>query len=343
MDDGSTKGGGGLVALAIAPFAAVAALLFLLVIVLGGGGGGPGTIGCGVGGASGAVNVPSQPVAGYSGEQLENAAIIMQVASERGLTIAAQEIGVMVAMGESSLQVLDEGDAAGPDSRGLFQQRDNWGPYEVRMDPAGSAGLFFDALVTVPGWETMEPTLAAHAVQRNQDPFHYERYAGPAREVVAALAGTGGCSAAVISADGWTLPLSDSHITSPFGYRTDPIEGGTRFHNGVDLDNGGPDPVGCGAPLWAAGTGTVSAVFQDSYGAWIIEIDHGGGVVSWTVHMEREGVLVQEGQTVNGGDQIGTLGSSGYSTGCHLHYEIRVNGEHVDPITFLGTFGVAAP
>ncbi len=135
--------------------------------------------------------VPDGPVAGYDAEQLANAAAIMNAGQELGLDTCAQTIGVMTAMGESSLRVLDRGDAVGPDSRGLFQQRDNgaWGPYADRMDPTTSATNFFRALQQVPDWQALAPTIAAHRTQRNADPLHYERYWDPAVEVVTALAG----------------------------------------------------------------------------------------------------------------------------------------------------------
>ncbi|MGY1832889.1 hypothetical protein ACI8AA_20955 [Geodermatophilus sp. SYSU D01180] len=135
--------------------------------------------------------VPDGPVAGYGGEQLANAAAIVNAAAVQGLDTCAQVIGVMTAMGESSLLVLDRGDAAGPDSRGLFQQRDNgaWGSYEDRMDPTTSATNFFLALQEVPDWQSLPPTIAAHRTQRNADPYHYERWWDDAVEVVSALAG----------------------------------------------------------------------------------------------------------------------------------------------------------
>ncbi|MGY1732382.1 hypothetical protein ACI798_12765 [Geodermatophilus sp. SYSU D01045] len=135
--------------------------------------------------------VPDGPVAGYGAEQLANAAAIVNAAEALGLDTCAQVIGVMTAMGESSLLVLDRGDAAGPDSRGLFQQRDNgaWGSYEDRMDPATSATNFFLALQEVPDWQSLPPTIAAHRTQRNADPFHYQRWWDDAVEVVGALAG----------------------------------------------------------------------------------------------------------------------------------------------------------
>ena len=123
-------------------------------------------------------SVPAGPIEGYSGVQLTNAAYIMNAASALGMGRDAQIIGVMTAMGESSLQVLDNGDTAGPDSRGLFQQRDNgaWGSYTDRMDPTISATNFFKALQQVSNWASLPPTIAAHKVQGNADPYHYERY-----------------------------------------------------------------------------------------------------------------------------------------------------------------------
>jgi hypothetical protein len=132
---------------------------------------------------------PEASIAGYGAEQLANAKTVMDVGAAQGAPLAAQEIAVMTAMGESGLRVLDRGDAAGPDSRGLFQQRDNgaWGSYEDRMDPSVSATNFYRSLLALPDWQSLEPTVAAHLVQRNSDERHYERYFAPAQEVVREL------------------------------------------------------------------------------------------------------------------------------------------------------------
>src|SRR5699024_2126918 len=128
-----------------------------------------------------------EEVAGFSGEQLANAATIMRVGADLGVDGWGQTIGVMTAMGETDLRVLDHGDRAGPDSRGLFQQRESWGSYEDRMDPARSATMFFQALTKVDGWRDLTPTMAAHRVQRNADPHHYQKYWASAAEVVHGL------------------------------------------------------------------------------------------------------------------------------------------------------------
>lgn len=134
-------------------------------------------------------DIPSGPVAGYGHSQLVNAAWIMKAAADLGLSQRDQRIGVMTAIGESGLEVLDHGDAHGPDSRGLFQQRANgaWGSLADRMDPYTSARNFFTALASLPHREAMQPTLAAHQVQRNADPYYYQPFWQPAGLIVAAL------------------------------------------------------------------------------------------------------------------------------------------------------------
>ncbi|MFP5251810.1 MAG: DHH family phosphoesterase [Actinomycetes bacterium] len=126
-------------------------------------------------------------VAGWSGQQLANAAIVMQAGRDLGMSERDVRVAVMTAMGESSLRVIDRGDRAGPDSRGLFQQRDPWGPYEVRMDAYGSAVLFYRALAELEGRDALPPTRVAHAVQINRDPDHYTRWWDDAGAVVEAI------------------------------------------------------------------------------------------------------------------------------------------------------------
>lgn len=293
--------------------------------------------------------VPTGSVAGYSGVQLVNAAYVMNAAQALGLSQRAQTIGVMTAMGESSLTVVDYGDAAGPDSRGLFQQRANgaWGSYEDRMNPTISSTNFYRALQRVEGWETLPPTIAAHRTQRNADPFHYERYRTPAVAVVAALAGvevteapgTGGLTCTGTSpggpsADGWVKPAVGP-ITSQFGMRVQPVTGEYRLHAGTDL--GAP----CEAPIYAAADGVVvKAGPAGGYGN-LITIDHGAGTVTRYAHMYNNGVLARVGDQVTAGQQIGRVGSSGgISTGCHLHYEVRVGDQFTNPVPFMAQRGV---
>lgn len=157
--------------------------------------------------------VPAGPIGamGWRGEQLVNAAYVMNVAVDLGLSRRDQTIGVMTAMGESSLTVIDHGDAAGPDSRGLFQQRgQGWGTYECRMNPTCSAQSFFRALMKVSGRDAMRPTIVAHTVQVNADAEHYTKFWPDAEAVVAALTG-----AVAPGADGGNLALGNVPQDSP--------------------------------------------------------------------------------------------------------------------------------
>lgn len=142
---------------------------------------------------------PDSGVAGWSGEQLENAAIIVSTAKASGFERDGQILGVMAAMGESSLRNIGYGDwetsgVTNPDgsrtsSIGLFQQQDWWGSAGERMDPATATSLFYARLGRLAGWADMRPTIAIHRVQINADPEHYARFEEDASAVVEALSG----------------------------------------------------------------------------------------------------------------------------------------------------------
>ena len=123
-------------------------------------------------------------------------------------------------------------------------------------------------------------------------------------------------------------PVGNAPITSGFGYRTDPITGATAYHSGLDFG------ISCGTPIKAAGNGVVvSAGWNDGgYGNMTL-ITHGGGLA--TLYGHQSTIAVSAGQTVTAGQVIGYVGSTGKSTGCHLHFEVRVNGNPVDPSSYL--------
>lgn len=139
----------------------------------------------------GTIVVPAGPVAGFCQPELIMAARIMNAARDQGIGTHTQAVGVMTAIGETGLRNLDYGDTAGPDSRGLFQQRDNgaWGTLSDRMDPYTAASNFFAKLTTIDGWQTMAPSALAHAVQVNSDPGYYAQFWDQAQTIVAALGG----------------------------------------------------------------------------------------------------------------------------------------------------------
>lgn len=115
--------------------------------------------------------------------------------------------------------------------------------------------------------------------------------------------------------------------TSGFGYRRDPIRGGNRLHAGMDWAGA------YGTPIYASADGVVThAGWQSGYGR-LVKIEHAFGIETRFAHLSK--MTVEVGQRVSRGDLIGGMGNSGRSTGTHLHYEVRVNGEPVNPMTYI--------
>lgn len=131
----------------------------------------------------------------------------------------------------------------------------------------------------------------------------------------------------------WPVP-GFYRVTSNFGWRIHPVFGTRRFHAGIDIGKNGDQPI-LGAGIVAAGDGKViSAGYRGGYGNTVL-IDHGNGVVTLYAHQKSGGIKVGVGQEVKKGQRIGTVGSTGYSTGPHLHFEVRVNGQPVNPMNYL--------
>lgn len=120
------------------------------------------------------------------------------------------------------------------------------------------------------------------------------------------------------------MPVSSRAVTSRFGMRQHPLLRGLRMHSGVDL------AAPMGSPVVAAADGVVAfANWNGSYGL-LVRVEHGGGFESRFAHLSR--ILVAPGQKVTKGQLVGLVGSTGRSTGAHLHYEVRKNGLAIDPL-----------
>ena len=140
-----------------------------------------------------------------------------------------------------------------------------------------------------------------------------------------------GADVPFIGADGFCSPIGEnwrSVVTSEFGNRIDPITGQRRGHTGMDL------AVPTGTPIRAAlpGTVTVSTYNRGGYGYYIM-IDHGDGLSTLYGHCSQ--LLASVGRIVNAGDVVALSGSTGRSTGPHLHFEVRVNGQRTNPRGYL--------
>jgi murein DD-endopeptidase MepM/ murein hydrolase activator NlpD len=217
----------------------------------------------------------------------------------------------------------------------------------------GQRGLF-----DIHGWQSMPLWAAAQAVQVSAFPTAYARWERLARATVAALLGgvvpvadvspaptTGldlGPAACqdpppaqpVGSTKGWVLPLPAGSYTptSPFGYRRHPILHDWRLHTGQDL--GAP----MGTPIYAAAAGRVTVAGLNGTAGNQVILDHSAGVQSVYDHMSVIGARV--GAQVRAGQILGRVGSTGRSTGAHLHFEIRLGGRPIDPVPFLRARGV---
>ena len=331
---------------------AVAAIVGFLVICAAGVvlaiDGGPGS-GC-TGPVSGSsVSRPSAsgpPPGRYTDEQLGHVATIVAVGTQMDVPYRGWVIAVATAIQESDLRNLPGGP---DDSVGLFQQRPSqgWGTAEQLHDPAFAAGRFFDRLLAVDGWQDMPLTEAAQAVQHSAYPDAYARHEADALQLVQAVTGADppGRDCAPAATGEWTQPVHGGVVS---GFRT----AGRPTHHGVDL------AAARGTPIRAASTGTVTTVRCNvspaSHGCdvdgspqirgcgWYVDIEHASGIVTRYCHMLVH-PYVEVGRAVRVGEVIGIVGTSGNSSGPHLHYEVH-RGDHsaasaTDPVAFMAAVG----
>lgn len=127
--------------------------------------------------------------------------------------------------------------------------------------------------------------------------------------------------AVVASAQGGIWPTSLTRISSPFGWR------GSSMHTGIDICGA------AGSPIYAYKSGlVVFAGWNGAYG-YMLKVDHGGGIATWYAHSSQ--LLVTAGDTVSQGQTIAKVGTTGWSTGNHLHFEMRINGAAVNPYPYI--------
>ena len=199
---------------------------------------------------------------------------------------------------------------------------------------AGAGDENFRSLFS--NWQSLEqgnvPALAAVAEAANQAGLTAAARSAAASRSMATLAvSTAIVPASIMMPRGVSIPsrmpVEGIAFTSGYGMRTHPVLGGRRAHKGVDLAG----PVG--TPIHATADGVVStASWFSSYGLYV-SLEHGGEIQTRYGHMSR--LNVAAGQRVRKGDIIGFIGSTGRSTGPHLHYEVRVHGDAVNPVPYM--------
>ncbi|HET6825717.1 MAG TPA: M23 family metallopeptidase, partial [Amnibacterium sp.] len=159
------------------------------------------------------------------------------------------------------------------------------------------------------------------------------RAAAAAKAAAAAAAAGGGGAGGSVGSSGWALPAYGP-ITDGFGYRPDRPAGANPFHRGTDIG------AGCGSSIYAAHSGTVIyAGWLGTYGNFI-EIDNGGGVSTGYAHIRPGGTFVHVGEQVSSGQNIASVGMTGAATGCHLHFEVRLNEVAVNAVPFMAARGI---
>ena len=129
------------------------------------------------------------------------------------------------------------------------------------------------------------------------------------------------------SSKGWSVPCSYSYISSPYGYREHPVTGEWSMHKGVDM------VAPKGTPIYASRSGYVTIATYHSTAGNYVTINHQDGYSSVYMHMTHD--VVSVGDYVKAGELIGYVGSTGRSTGNHLHFGITRNGEYVNPMNYL--------
>ena len=153
--------------------------------------------------------------------------------------------------------------------------------------------------------------------------------AGVAAAAAAAAArGSGGLPGGYVGPQGWAVPAAGP-ITDGFGSRPSPGGIGSTYHMGIDIG------ASCNAPIYASYGGTVVYAGPDGTHGNYVLLDNGGGIQTGYAHIRNGGILVGIGQHVGAGQPIAHVGSTGASTGCHLHYEVIVNGQKIDGIPFM--------
>ncbi|TDB72588.1 M23 family metallopeptidase [Micromonospora sp. KC723] len=304
----------------------------------------------------------------YGQSQMRNAAVIIKVGQEMKVPPRGWVIAIATAMQESGLRNLanstvvgsrdipNEGVGRDHDSVGLFQQRAGWGSVAQRMTPEYASRKFYEKLLKVDNWQQLPLTLAAQKVQISAYPDAYAKHEEVASQIVNVLARGAAKTVQIgnrtlcdqasgdnIAASGWTAPIP-GRVGS--GFRT----ASRPRHNGVDI------AARKGTPIHAAAAGRVlvARCDPDHNGrrdcdvdgspakggcGWFVDILHAGRYVTRYCHMVEK-PLVVPGQAVKAGEVIGRVGSSGNSSGPHLHFEVHRDGDRsslgaIDPVPFM--------
>ena len=293
--------------------------------------------------------------------QLTHAATIIKTGGRTaGVVRDGVIVALMAALTESTLRMLsntaaspesaaypNDGTGGDHDSLGLFQMRPStgWGSVADLMDASYQARAFFGGpsgpnhgsprgLLDMPGWQRLPKGAAAQAVEVSTYPDRYANFEPAAETILAAL--TRGPSSSTGATAGvpetsrvvFPLPAGTWVRTSGFGIRVHPISGARKLHTGVDF------AAPSGTPILAAADGRVAFAGPAAGYGNLILIEHtvnGQRMATGYAHMTSASILVRSGDVVTAGQHIAGVGSTGYATGPHLHFEVRPGGANAAP------------
>lgn len=246
-----------------------------------------------------------------------------------------EQLGVIQSVGEQASRVFDkavqdrnsaqsQSDTAEVAERILQGYKDE---AEAAFAVAQEAAVAAAAALTAAESARVEAAAKLAVLAESRAATEADYLAGVAARIEAGY----GLAAGEISLSGWAKPVR-GWISSSFGWRVHPISGGWTFHSGTDI------AAGCGTPIYAGASGVVTyAGSNGGYGNYV-EIDH-GGVSTGYAHTQWGAILVSVGQPVAAGQQISSVGTTGNSTGCHLHLELRRGGVAEDAGAWFGSQG----
>jgi len=277
----------------------------------------------------------------------ENAALIVKIGEERNFSPRSIGIAVATAIQESKLENLPYLGAKNDHrSLGLFQQQPPWwGTPEQIMDPAYAINKFYDSLQTIPDRDSRSMIDVAIQVQIPDEDIYRRTWPTDRENIAMAIVkdnykGDGqigdNCTNSAGTTTGWRLPLNPGvySVSSGFGWRCLALVGYCRNHDGVDM------AADAQTPIYAAHDGEITFAGRNgSYGNFV-RINHGSGIVTEYGHMIRFEPSISSGVNVRGGQVIGYVGSTGGSTGNHLHFNTKIDGKYVDPVPYMLTLGV---
>lgn len=293
----------------------------------------------------------AQAIAAYVGRPTGNSVIdllrsttIDQIATKRSYidvlsTSQAELIATRERLEDRNKDLIDQLKAA---RTSVKQQRDSIAAQQskIQADRDAQAAVRYQASVEVANHDSALQEIVARKDEFQAQAKELEAQSAAIAESLgrraqsessssgsSASSGSTGSTGSSGGGRGFSDPLPSIEVTSPFGYRVHPIYGSVILHAGVDL------AADTGDPIKAAGEGdVVTAGWLGGYGNAVI-IDHGGGLATLYGHQSQ--ILVGVGDHVKRGQVIGRVGCTGSCTGPHLHFEVRVNGNPVDPMPYL--------